>query len=181
MNNPPVRGQQFVFYIGLASQADPKLLQVDPTLAAGDVKVSKDGGAEANLGTLPVVTPAASTSVKVTVSASEMDADNVTITFRDASGAEWCDAKVNVQPSSLVLNGTVNDAGSTTTDFDSTLTGFGDDFFNGAFLLFTDGALQGQSRKVSDYVSSSGNFLLTPALTSAPADSSPFCVLGRSQ
>lgn len=179
--NPIIRGQAFRFYVGLVSQSDPKLLQSNPTLASGDVKVSKDGGAEANLTTLPAVTPASSTSVQVDLSASEMDADNVTVTFRDAAGADWCDLKVNIQPSSLGLTGAVNDASATTTSFVSTLTGYGDDFFNNAFLLFTDGALQGQSRKVSDYTSATGTFTLASALTSAPANSTPFLVLGRSE
>lgn len=179
--NPVIRGQEYIFYVGLVQQADPKLLQSNPTLASGDVKISKDGGAEANLTTLPAVTPASSTSVKVTVSASEMDADNITITFRDAAGAQWCDLKINIQPSSLGVPGAVNDGSATTTSFVSTLTGYGDDFFNGAFLLFTDGTLQGQSRKVSDYVSATGTFTLASATTSAPANSTPFIVLGRSE
>ena len=33
--------------------------QTNPTLATGDAKISKDGGALANLATLPAVTPAA--------------------------------------------------------------------------------------------------------------------------
>jgi hypothetical protein len=179
--NPPIRGQQFIFYVGLTSQSSPLTLQSNPTLAAGDVKISKDGGAEANLNTLPAVTPAASTSVKVTVSATEMDADNITITFRDAAGSEWCDLKVNIQPTGLITYGSVNDGSPATTDFDSTLTGFGDDFFNGAFIVFTDGTLKGQSRKISDYTSTSGNIVLATATTTAPANGDPFIILGRSE
>jgi hypothetical protein len=109
-----------------------------------------------------------------------MDADNVSIIFADVSGAEWCDVVVNIQPSSLLLAGTVNDAGSTTTDFDTTLTGYGNDFFNGAFILFTDGALQGQARKISDYVSTSGNIIVA-ALNTAPTNGDPFVIVGRSE
>lgn len=177
--NPPVRGQQFVFYVGLADQSDPRLLKSNPTLASGDVKVSKDGGASANLNTLPS-SPNSDTDVKVTVSASEMDADNVAITFRDAAGAEWCDLKVNIQPSSLGYTGTVNDASATTTSFKTTL-GQVDDFHNNAFLLFTDGALQGQSRKISDFANTNGVITLATALTTAPANTDPFIILGRSE
>lgn len=180
--NPPVRGQQFIFYTGLVSQSNSATLQSNPTLASGDVKVSKDGGAEANLGTLPAVTPASSTSVKVTVSASEMDADNVTITFRDAAGAEWADHKVNIQPCGALLSGTVSDAGATSTDFDTTLTGLTNDYLNGGFLVFTDGALQGVGRKINDYTSTSGNFDFTGGTwPTAPANGDPFIVIGRSQ
>lgn len=179
--NPPIRGQEYITYVSLVSQANVKTFQSNPTLASGDVKISKDGGAEANLNTLPSVTPASGRHVKVTVSATEMDADNVKIVFSDASGSEWCDYSLTIQPSSLGLTGTVNDASASTTDFDSTLTGYGDDFFNGAFVLFTDGALQGQSRKISDYTSTSGNIVVATAFSSAPADTVPFIIIGRSE
>lgn len=180
--NPVIRGQQFIFYVGLASQTDPRLLQSNPTLAAGDVKISKDGGAEANLNTLPAVTPAASTSVKVTVSAAEMDADNVTITFRDAAGAEWCDLKINIQPSSIGIVGSVNDAAATTTVMVTDLTGYGTDFFKDSFLVPTDGALQGcGGRKISAYNSATGAITVATAFPSAPADGTPFIIVGRSE
>lgn len=96
--NPPKRATEYIFYVALRDQADTKLFKSSPTLAAGDVKVSKDGGALANLATLPTVTPAAGVMVKVTLSTTEMTADNVTVVFSDASGAEWCDLVVNIQP-----------------------------------------------------------------------------------
>lgn len=95
--NPPVKGAEYIFYVSLRSQANTKVFQSNPTLASGDVKVSKDGGALANLTTLPAVTPASSKLVKVTVSATEMNADNVTVIFSDASGDQWCDLTVNIQ------------------------------------------------------------------------------------
>ena len=93
---PPKRGVEYIFYVGLVSQADAKLLKANPTLAAGDVQISKDGGAFANLTTLPAVTPASGKAVKVTVSATEMTSDNATIVFSDAAGAEWCDLIINI-------------------------------------------------------------------------------------
>ncbi len=94
---PAKRATAYIFYVGLVSQANTKVLQGSATLAAGDVKVSKDGGALANLTTLPAVTPAASKMIKVDLSATEMTADNVTVIFSDAAGAEWCDLIVNIQ------------------------------------------------------------------------------------
>jgi hypothetical protein len=96
---PPKKGVQYITYIGLVSQANTKLLQSNPTIAAGDFKVSIDGGALANLATLPVVTPASSKMVKVTLSTSEMNGDNVTLVCSDAAGAEWCDLLLNIQTS----------------------------------------------------------------------------------
>jgi hypothetical protein len=93
---PAKRATELIFYMGLVSQSTGQF-QANPTLAAGDVKVSKDGGALANLTTLPAVTPAASKMVKVTISSTEMTADNVTLIFSDAAGAEWDDVIVNIQ------------------------------------------------------------------------------------
>lgn len=94
---PAKRGAEYIFYVSLTQQADTKLFQSNPTLASGDVTISKDGGAFANLGTLPTVTPASGKSVKVTLSGTEMTADNVLVVFSDAAGAQWCDLSINIQ------------------------------------------------------------------------------------
>jgi hypothetical protein len=86
-------------YLGLPSQANTKTFQANPTLAAGDVKVSIDGGTLNNLTTLPTVTPAAGKMVKISLSAAEMNGDNITVVAADVSGAEWCDVVVNIQTS----------------------------------------------------------------------------------
>lgn len=94
----PVRGEAFVFFVSLVSQADTKIAQVNPTLAAGDVKVQTDDGSLANITTLPTGA-ASSKRVKVSLSASEMTGDNIWIQFSDAAGAEWCDLGVCIQTS----------------------------------------------------------------------------------
>ena len=73
----------------MASQADPTVYQVDPTIAAGDFQISKDGGTFANLSTLPSVEPTSSVSVKVSLSSTEMDAESIYLFAQDQSGAEW--------------------------------------------------------------------------------------------
>lgn len=93
----PLRATEFITYVGLSSQADTKIFQANPTLAAGDVKVSIDGGALNNLNTLPAVTPAGGKLVKVLLSAAEMTGDNLQVIFSDAAGAEWCDLVINIQ------------------------------------------------------------------------------------
>jgi len=95
--NPPVKNIAHIFYASLVSQADTRLLQANPTLAAGDFKVSIDGGALANLTTLPTVTPASGKMVKFSLSTSEMNGDNITIVCSDAAGLEWCDLVINLQ------------------------------------------------------------------------------------
>ena len=102
--NTPKRATAFKMYVGLVSQADTKLLKSNPTIAAGDFKVSKDGGAFANLTTLPSVAPAAGAAVMVDLSATEMTADNVVVTCIDAAGAEWCDQFINIQTTARQLD-----------------------------------------------------------------------------
>lgn len=95
--NPPKKNAAFIMYVALEDQANAGLFKSTPTLAAGDFKVSKDGGALTNLATLPTNTPASSKMVKISLSADEMNADNVTIVCSDASGSQWYDLVINLQ------------------------------------------------------------------------------------
>ena len=94
----PKRATAYKLYVGLTDQSNTKVLKANPTIAAGDFKVSKDGGAFANLTTLPSVNPAGGTAVMIDLSATEMTADSVVISCIDAAGAEWCDLLITLQP-----------------------------------------------------------------------------------
>jgi hypothetical protein len=94
---PPKKNTAFIMYIALEDSANPGLFKATPTLATGDFKVSIDGGALANLATLPTNTPAASKMVKISLSSGEMNGDNITIICSDAAGAEWRDLVINLQ------------------------------------------------------------------------------------
>src|SRR3990167_8022135 len=96
---PPVKNgaSGWIGYIRLTPRTATGQFQNNPTLATGDVKVSIDGAALANLGTLPVVTPAASVWVKVVLSQAEINGDNILVEFKDAAGAEWCDDGFTLQ------------------------------------------------------------------------------------
>jgi hypothetical protein len=96
---PPKKNAEYIFYVMLRSQANTKVFQVNPTIAAGDFTVSTDGGTSANLTTLPSVVPSGGRRVKITVSATEMNGDNVNVLASDAAGAEWCSASWNIQTS----------------------------------------------------------------------------------
>lgn len=101
---PPKINTQWIGYVSLVSQASTLVMQSNPTIAAGDFKVSIDGGALANLGTLPAVTPASSKMVKITLSTSEMNGANITVVCSDAAGAEWCDLVFNLQTSARQID-----------------------------------------------------------------------------
>jgi hypothetical protein len=93
--NPPVKGEDFDFAITLADMVTAGKFKSSPTIAAGDFKVSKDGGSFANLATLPSVEPSASVSVKVGLSATEMTADRVLIVWEDQTDPpEWASGSV---------------------------------------------------------------------------------------
>ena len=86
----------YITYASLVSQAAPKTFQANPTLAAGDVKVCIDDGAPANIATLPTVDADHTKRVKVVLSQAETNGDNITVTFQDAAGEEWCDLTLNI-------------------------------------------------------------------------------------
>jgi len=100
---PPKKGVAFSFATALTDQSDTKLLKANPTIAAGDVQLSKDFGAFANLTTLPDVEPDAGYAVRVQLSATEMNADVVTVLFHDAAGDEWCDQLITIHTDSATI------------------------------------------------------------------------------
>jgi len=66
--------------------------------------------------------------------------------------------------------GTVNDAGATTTVIVTTLTGYADDHFRDALFSIEIAADQWQSKPVLSSIGTTGEFTLDEALTSAPAN-----------
>jgi hypothetical protein len=93
----PKKNAAYSFYCALTSQANTNTFQSSATLTTGDVKVSVDGAALNNITTLPVVTPAASKAILVSLTSTEMNGDNIQVIFSDAAGAEWADALFNIQ------------------------------------------------------------------------------------
>lgn len=90
--NPPTKNEEFIIRISLEDMNNPGSFKASPTIAAGDFKVDKDGAGLNNLATLPAVDPAASVLVKVTLSATEMNADVVTVVCIDQTNPkEWAD------------------------------------------------------------------------------------------
>lgn len=99
----PKKNTAYECYVALVSQANTKIVQISPTMAAGDVKVSTDNGTSSNITTLPVI--GTNTRVlKVNLSAAEMNGNNVTVIFSDAAGAEWCDLVLNIQTSARQID-----------------------------------------------------------------------------
>lgn len=95
--NPPVKGEDFKVRISLEDFANPGRFKSNPTIAAGDFKIDKDGGGLNNLTNLPTVSPAASVLVELSLTATEMNADVVTIVCVDQTAtAEWSDLVISI-------------------------------------------------------------------------------------
>ena len=94
---PAQKNQPFVFFIGLESSSNSGVFLNNPPIQSGDFKVSVDGEPEADLQTLPV---ASGKRVKVSISAAEMNGDNITIVCSDPDSV-WDDVIMNIQTTDL--------------------------------------------------------------------------------
>ena len=108
----PVQNIAYDFSVGLVSQANANIFQVNPTVAAADFNISIDDGALASLTNLPAVTPAGSKLVKFSLTAAEMNGGKIVIVCSDSAGNEWADRIIEIQT-------TVQDFDSLS-DFDET-------------------------------------------------------------
>jgi hypothetical protein len=90
MNGPLLvkKNEALTFYVSLKASADDDTVQANPTVVAGDVRISTDGSAWANLATTPTVDPAGGQGVKVDLSAAETNGDNFLVYFEDQTAAE---------------------------------------------------------------------------------------------
>jgi len=83
-------GVSNILYFVLPDMVTQKA-RVNPTIAVGDFKISKDGGAFVNVDNLPVVTPAGGRQVKLILSIAECTCKSAIIQCIDAVGDEWDD------------------------------------------------------------------------------------------
>lgn len=100
---PPKRATAFSFEIALVSQSDTDIFQTSVTLAAGDVKISKDGASFANIASLPTEIDSSGV-LTVALSSTEMTADRIALKFTDAAGDEWQDALTIIHTASTHID-----------------------------------------------------------------------------
>lgn len=92
----PIKGVEYEFPpVELTDVFDPQFFLVDPPIEVGDFKISKDFGTLANLETLPEVDPPGSSSVKINLSATEMNADKIGVFGKDPT-EEWGDINMSI-------------------------------------------------------------------------------------
>lgn len=96
--NPPKKNEDFAIDIGLEDLANPGRLKSSPTLASGDVKVRQDTGAFANIDAGGTAVPTATgKAVRLALTATEMNADVVTVVFSDQTDPpEWADLILSI-------------------------------------------------------------------------------------
>lgn len=176
----PIKGQAYTFVLHLV-EAGTSNFKANPTLAAGDFKVSTDFSVRANLATLPTVSPAGSIDVRVDLSAAEMGGNIVILEAKDqTSPAEWATVAVQIEtdsaaearPKGVVVSDATNSTISFKTDINKA-----DDFYVSSWVRFLSGTLEGQSRPISGFNSATKFIRLSRALTSIPTAGDQFEII----
>ncbi len=99
-SNPPRKNRAFTMQIALQDLANAGSFKANPTLASGDFKTGGDGGALADIATLPSVDPAGGIWVNVALTAAEMNFNVVYIEVIDKSSPkEWADFAISINTS----------------------------------------------------------------------------------
>jgi hypothetical protein len=158
--------------------------QSNPTLATGDFKISKDGGAWANLATLPTVSPASSVQVIVTLSAAEAEFTTAVVAAIDTATKEWKDNAwpLHTPRAEGAVCGKITSGTPTTGSFISAqLTQSGTDLFGGgtsgdAFVTFLTGVNAGGTRKITGFTPGTDT-LAFEAFPAAPSVSDVFIIV----
>ena len=90
--NPPVKGQAMDFVIALEDYANPGNFKSNPTLAAGDFKISIDDAAFTTDYITASVDPASSVSVQIELTTDGTNGDKIMVVGIDqTSPKEWSD------------------------------------------------------------------------------------------
>ena len=166
------------FYVVLpaASGSD---YQSNPTIAAGDFKISKDGGAFANLTTLPTVSPASNVQVLIALSATETECTRLVVTAIDTATKQWRDNAwaLHTPLAEGALSGKITSGVPTTTSFvSSQLTGSNADQYKDAFVTFLSGTCAGATKKITAFVAGTDT-ITCDALPAAPAVGDVFTIV----
>ena len=158
----------------------------DWTPQAGDVKLSKDGGTQNNIGTLPTYTNGA---WQFQLTAAELTAQQVEIMVVDSATKAVEDQCVIIETyghvsamhvTEKMSAGIVASAAAagtlSTTQMTSDLSETTNDHYNGRTLIWISGNLAGQATDVTDYVGTNGLLTFT-AVTEAPSASDEFILV----
>jgi hypothetical protein len=160
------------------------------TFAAGDVVLSIDGGAQANIGTLPSESTAGSKMFTFTFTSSELAGAQVAVSIVDLTTTKiFEDQRFIIEtyghPSGQhafdldPLCGTVTASTNTASIFKTDLSVVTADYYNGCLVTFVDGGLAGQVKKITDYSTAAEITISTDAFTSAPTTGAAFRIISQ--
>ncbi len=148
----------------------------DWTPAAGDVKVSKDGGNVANIGTLPTAVGGTGSLLwDFTLSATEMQAvEDVVIQINDAALEN--DA-IRIEIDYGLRSGVAQAGAASTITLDASASA-ANDYYNLSIVDIIGGTGAGQSRVITDYVGSTKVATVDRAWATNPDSTSVFRIRG---
>jgi hypothetical protein len=171
-------GVAHTFYAVLVDAASDDL-RANPTIAAGDFKISLDDGAFTNLTTLPSVDPASGVQVKISLSAAEAQFTRAVITAIDTATKEWKDNAwaLHTPRAEGALCGAITSGTPSTTSFISShLTGANTDQYKDAYVTFLTGTCAGATKKITAF--NAGTDAVTcDALPAAPSVGDVFAII----
>ena len=200
-------GTEDFVYVPIRTAGSPDFAtSSDWTIASGDFKISKDGGAFANLNTLPSFV--AGECIKITLSATEMQCKRALVVAIDSATKAVDDMAITIDtygnasaqhPAFPVdieqINGSSTAAatlgvlyaafptgtvssGATSTVIPTSLSDANDDWIS-QVVVITSGDEIGQCRKITDYSATGGTITVSPAFPAAPAENVTFVIIGR--
>lgn len=146
--------------------------QVNPTLATGDVKLEKDGGAAANVATLGSVTPSGGKSVRQGLTASEAEFTRAVLWFVDqTSPKEWEDEAILLHTPLAEggLAGKITSGTPTATAFRSSqLAGLQTNHYKDIWIKWLTGACAGSICRITAFDASTDEATVT-AMPTTPS------------
>lgn len=155
---------------------DDAAASADWTPAVGDVKVSKDRAAAANITTLPTFVSGMN-AIIVSLSATEMEADEILVGIVDAATKAVKDQFISIStriPESLRTRKAQGGTGTTITlDTGAAAT---DSLYNNAIVAIVGGTGAGQQRIITGYVGSTRVATVDTAWAVAPNNTSIFAI-----
>jgi len=171
-------GVQKVFYFALESPAatsSDRFVTTAGIFVAGDSKISKDGGAFANTTNLPVQVSGA--LYAVTLTAAEMQADDIDVLIIDQNGPVWRDLILQVSTRldiGLAVRTNLATAGAAATITLDAAASAVDNFYNELSIQIIGGTGVGQVRTAVSYVGATKVLSVNRAWTTNPDNTSVF-------
>jgi len=164
--------QQTITFPAYDSTSTTGALKSGLTLLAADVQVIKDGVAAAATNAPAEI---GSTGIySLVLTAAETNCGYLLLLITKSGMRPQVEGgAMDGQPAAAV----VADAGNTATTFVTNLTETVDNFWKGAGVVFTSGALKGQVREIASYNGTTKAITLDVALTGAPASGAAFVLI----